>query len=130
MEEEKSKKKSKEEIKHEKLMEIERQAKADRIQFEATQKHKAVKKDNQRKFLLGALVLEGLEEGDPAAEAIRSKLDKFLSRDHERALFELAPLSGSEKESRNIARARRVASRRRAVSAKEAESTPTETAWA
>lgn len=122
------KEKSKEELKHERLIEIERKAKADRIQFEARQKYKAGKKDNQRKFLLGAWVLEGLQEGDPIAEAVRAKLDGYLTRDNDRKLFELAPLSESEKESRKTARARRISSRPRSFSEKEEESTPTETA--
>ncbi len=106
----------------------EKQAKAKWQELEAGKKHKEGKKDNQRKFLLGAWVLEGLQEGDPIAEAVQAKLGGYLTRDHERALFGLAPLSESEKESRKTARARRVSSGSRSFSEKESEINPTETA--
>ena len=106
----------------------EQQAKAKWQGMEAGKKHKEGKKDNQRKFLLGAWVLEGLQEGDPIAEAVRAKLDGFLTRDHERALFELAPLSESEKERRKAARARRISSRPLLFPEKESQTKPTETA--
>jgi hypothetical protein len=107
----------------------EQQAKAKWQEMEAGKKHKEGKKDNQRKFLLGAAVLEGLKKGgNPAAEAIRASLDDFLTRDHERALFELAPLSESEKERRKAARARRISASPRSVPEKENETKPTETA--
>ena len=106
----------------------EKQAKAKWQEMEAGKKHKEGKKDNQRKFLFGAWVFEGLQEGDPIAEAVQAKLDGFLSRDHERALFKLAPLSELEKESRKAARARRISARPRSVSEKESETEPAETA--
>lgn len=107
----------------------EKQAKAKWQEMEAGKKHKESKKDNQRKFLLGAAVLEGLKKGDdPAAEAIRARLDGFLTRDHERALFELAPLSEFEKERRKAARARRISLSPLPFPEKGSETKPTETA--
>lgn len=84
----------------EKLKIKEAQLKARIQMLEAGEKTKERKKDMQRKILLGALVLERLKQGDPAAEALREKLDGYLTRDHERALFSLAPLAQKESQSR------------------------------
>ena len=84
----------------EKLKKQQAQIKARIQNLEAGQKTRERKKDMQRKILLGALVLERLKQGDPAAEALREKLDGYLTRDHERALFSLAPLAQKESQSR------------------------------
>ena len=76
----------------EKLKMKEAQIKA-RIQtLEAGEKPRERKKNMQRKILLGALVLEKLKQGDPVAQTLKAGLDGYLTRPHERALFELAPL--------------------------------------
>lgn len=80
----------------EKLKKQQEQLKARIQSLEAGQKTRERKKDTQRKILLGALVLEKLKRGDPVAESLRAELDGYLTRDHERALFELAPLPKDE----------------------------------
>ncbi len=76
----------------EKLKQQQEQLKA-RIQtLEAAEKTRERKKDTSRKILLGSLVLEKLKRGDPVAERFKAELDGYLTRDHDRALFELAPL--------------------------------------
>ena len=76
----------------EKLKKQEAQLKA-RIQaLEAGEKTRERKKDARRKILLGALLLERLKKGDPEAERFQAELDGYLTRDHDRALFELPPL--------------------------------------
>lgn len=80
----------------EKLKKQQEQLKA-RIQtLEAAEKTRERKKDVSRKILLGALVLEKLKQGDPVAERFKAELDGYLTRDHDRALFELAPLPKDE----------------------------------
>ncbi len=65
---------------------------------EAAEKTRERKKDVRRKILLGALVLERLRQGDPRAESLRAGLDGYLTRDNDRALFELSPLPEKEGE--------------------------------
>ena len=61
-----------------------------RIQvLEAAEKTRARKEDVRRKILLGAYVLERLKIGDSRAETLRSELDEYLTRDADRALFNL-----------------------------------------
>jgi hypothetical protein len=70
---------------------------AARIQsLEAAEKTRERKKDVRRKILLGALVLERLGQGDPRAQSLKAELDGYLTRDHDRALFELSPLPKKE----------------------------------
>jgi hypothetical protein len=74
---------------------------AARIQLlEAAEKTRERKKDVRRKILLGALVLERLRQGDPKAESLRAELDGYLTRDNDRALFELSPLPEKEGENK------------------------------
>lgn len=76
-----------------KLEEKLRQAKAQKAQIEARQKAASAKReradDTRRKVLLGALVMEEAQRGDAAAGAIFKKLDGFLTRPNDRALFKL-----------------------------------------
>ena len=82
----------------EKLKLKEAQIKA-RIQtLEAAQKTRERKKETQRKILFGAYMRERVKEGDPTALALQAKLDGYLTRDHERALFEFGPLAQKEAE--------------------------------
>ena len=66
---------------------------ATRIQLlEAAEKTRERKKDVRRKILLGALVLERLRQGDPRAESLKAELGGYLTRNNDRALFDLSPL--------------------------------------
>jgi hypothetical protein len=72
-----------------------------RIQMlEAAEKTRERKKDVRRKILFGALVLERLRQGDPRAESLKAELDGYLTRDNDRALFELSPLPKKEGETK------------------------------
>ena len=48
-------------------------------------------KDARRKILMGAMVLDGLRTGAMDRAAVTMMLDQYLSRDDDRALFDLAP---------------------------------------
>lgn len=50
------------------------------------------KDDTRRKILVGALVLAQVERGEVSQESLRNSLNEFLSRPHDRALFDLPPL--------------------------------------
>ena len=52
------------------------------------------KKDTRRKILAGAMVLELMAESDDAGRKVLARLDLFLKRADDRALFGLAPLPG------------------------------------
>lgn len=80
----------------EKLKLKEAQLKARIQSLEAGQMSRERKKDARRKILLGALVLERLRQGDPAALELKAKLAGYLTRDNDRALFELPPLPKEE----------------------------------
>ena len=76
----------------EKLKKQQEQLKA-RIQaLEAGQKTRERKKDMQRKILFGSFMLQRVKEGDSRALEWQAQLDGYLTRDHDRALFDLAPL--------------------------------------
>lgn len=53
--------------------------------------------ENQKKFLLGALVLDKLKNGSLPEKSVIADLETFLTRDSDRALFGLLPLKGKEK---------------------------------
>jgi hypothetical protein len=48
--------------------------------------------DTRRKFLAGAIVLARVERDEPLKAKFRQWLDESLTREEDRALFELAPL--------------------------------------
>lgn len=48
-------------------------------------------KDARRKILIGATVLDGMRAGAMDSAAVKMMLDRYLSRDDDRALFGLAP---------------------------------------
>ena len=76
----------------EKLKKQEAQLKA-RIQaLEAGEKTRGRKKDMQRKILFGSFMLQRVKENDPVALELQARLAGYLTRDHDRALFELPPL--------------------------------------
>lgn len=63
--------------------------------MEATAKTRQRKQDAKRKILVGAYHLE-LAEKLGKLEELKSGLDKFLKRNSDRALFDLAPLAAEE----------------------------------
>ncbi len=80
----------------EKLKKQQAQLKARIQSLEAGQKTRERKKDMQRKILFGSFMLQRVKEGDSRALEWQTQLDGYLTRDHERALFELAPLPKDE----------------------------------
>jgi hypothetical protein len=80
----------------EKLKKQQAQLKARIQSLEAGQKTRERKKDMQRKILFGAYMLQRVKEGDAVALELQAKLDGYLTRDHDRALFELPPLPKAE----------------------------------
>jgi hypothetical protein len=73
-----------------------RQAKAKKQQIDARQRAADLRKkrsdDTRRKVLVGAVVLARIERGEWPADKLREMLDKALTRDDDRALFDLQPL--------------------------------------
>lgn len=66
---------------------------------EKTEKRKA---DNRKKILIGAMMLNKVEQNRYSYEALMRDMDSFLSRDNERALFNLKPLENSISSSLNV----------------------------
>jgi hypothetical protein len=52
------------------------------------------KRDARRKIVVGAMVLGLVERGEWPREEFIEKLDAHLTRDHDRALFDLPPRNG------------------------------------
>lgn len=66
--------------------------KARKAAEEAKLKRQAKKDDTRRKILIGAYYLDQAERSDSVVELYR-KMDGFLTRDNDRELFGLPPLS-------------------------------------
>ena len=47
--------------------------------------------DTRRKILIGAMMLDHMEKNEATKTSVMSKLDAFLTRSDDRALFSLAP---------------------------------------
>ncbi len=56
------------------------------------------REDTRRKILIGAMILEHIEQGRYSREALKAALDRFVTRDADRALFELAPLTDARED--------------------------------
>lgn len=80
----------------ERIKQQEAQLRARRQKLEAAEKTRERKKDLRRKILFGAHGLEQLKRGNPAAKELEAGLTHYLTRDGDRALFELEPKAGSQ----------------------------------
>jgi uncharacterized protein involved in exopolysaccharide biosynthesis len=73
-----------------------RQAKAKKQQFDARKRaadqRKKRSEDTRRKVLVGAIVLARVERSEWPADKLREMMDKALTREDDRALFDLKPL--------------------------------------
>ncbi len=73
-----------------------KQARTRKAQIEARKRAAESKKqraaDTRRKILIGAAVLAKVEQGDWPRERLLDMLNGVLTRDDDRALFELCPL--------------------------------------
>ena len=61
-----------------------------RIRAEAQSKQR--KEDTRKKILLGVMVQSMMDKGKITADTVKENLDETLTRDDERALFNLPPL--------------------------------------
>ena len=77
-----------------------RQAKAKRQQIEARKKAVELKQkrsdDTRRKILVGALILNKVERGEWPRERLMKMLEEGLTRDDDRELFGIVPVSVAE----------------------------------
>lgn len=83
----------------EKLRKLEAQraeltAKIQRVKAQTKDRERKV--DTRRKILVGAAVLEQVEQGAWPEEKLLEVLDGYLERDLDRALFSLPPLTDSQ----------------------------------
>lgn len=73
-----------------------KQLEARKQQIEARKVHLLIKgkrsSDTRRKILAGALVLEMMERDAATRQRFLERLDQYLKREDDRALFELPPL--------------------------------------
>lgn len=79
-----------------------KQVKALKQQIEARKKTLASKKtraeETKKKILIGALIMEKMEEREITKMRILGDLDKFLTRNSDRALFDLPALPDKPKD--------------------------------
>jgi hypothetical protein len=75
----------------EKLAEKRRQLAEEIDRMRAAEAQEERKRDARRKILVGSLVLAQVERGEVPRERLVAELDQHLTRNHDRALFDLAP---------------------------------------
>lgn len=73
----------------EKLLEKEKQLKAKIQAVKSREREKERKLDTRRKILIGAMILEGMKNSEDYDLKIRQNLDKYLTKNNDRALFGL-----------------------------------------
>lgn len=59
-------------------------------------KTKARKEDTRRKILIGAMVMDGMEKNEEYKNKIMQNLNKYLSSEKDRALFDLDKMNHTE----------------------------------
>ena len=78
-----------------------KQEKAKKQQIEARKRAMESKRkrseDTRRKILVGAVILAKVERGEWPQEKLRASLDASLTREDDRALFDLAPIQPAQK---------------------------------
>ena len=79
-----------------KIEEKQARLKAEAQRLKARTRQNRRKRETRRKILAGAMVLDRVEQGDLPEKLFLSDMDKFLTRDHERALFDLPPRAAKE----------------------------------
>jgi hypothetical protein len=85
----------------ERIQKLEERHRRLRVQIDREKAAKAAqerKRDARRKIIVGAMVLGLVERGEWSREEFLEKLEAYLSRDHDRALFGLAPRDGDGEE--------------------------------
>jgi len=76
----------------EKADELEKQKNALTSKMQAINSIKSRAEDNKRKILIGACVLAEMKRDEKIKDWINPLLDKFLTRDFDRRIFELPPV--------------------------------------
>lgn len=64
-------------------------AEIQRVKARQRQNHR--KRETRRKILMGAMLQDSIDRGKVPETVVRADMDQFLTRDHERALFDLPP---------------------------------------
>jgi len=59
-------------------------------------KNKIRKQDTRKKILIGALFLSDMDGNDKMEKFVMDRLDKYLTNDRDRALFDLPPASSNK----------------------------------
>lgn len=65
--------------------------------YEALQKRWKRKLDTRRKIIAGALALEHMQFDGRYGQAFRALIDEYVTRDQDRALFDLPPLPDDDR---------------------------------
>lgn len=71
------------------LLEKEKQLKAKIQAAKSRESEKQRKLETRRKILIGSMVIEGMKNSEDYKEKIRQNLDKYLTKERDRALFDL-----------------------------------------
>ena len=74
-----------------KLKEKQARIKAELQRLDARERESERKRDTRRKILMGAMLQDRIDRGKVSEKVILADMDHFLTRDHERALFDLLP---------------------------------------
>jgi restriction endonuclease S subunit len=77
----------------EKLAQLKARKQAIESRLKATESKKNRANDTRIKVLIGAAVLAQIENNPEAQERTKQMMDKFLTRDNDRKLFDLNPIS-------------------------------------
>jgi hypothetical protein len=83
----------------ERVQKLEERQRRLRMQLERAKAAEAVqerKRDARRKIVVGAMVLGLVERGEWPRERLLEKLDQYLTRDHDRELFDLPMRESAE----------------------------------
>ena len=64
--------------------------------YEAQQRAHGRKLDTRKKIIAGALALEHMQFDGRYGQAFRSLIDEYVTRDQDRALFDLPPLAADD----------------------------------
>ena len=63
----------------------------------ARQRQNQRKRETRRKILMGAMLQDRIDRGKVPEKVVMADMDQFLTRDHERALFDLPPRQDNKK---------------------------------
>ncbi|WP_299011845.1 mobilization protein [uncultured Shewanella sp.] len=74
----------------EKLKEKQKQIQAQIKQVEAREKQKQRKEDTRRKIILGAMIMDAMKNSAQYREKIESDLNRYLTNERDRKLFNLS----------------------------------------